>query len=469
MRGFVATALFLAASLSVFGQAQSVRAELGELDEPTRLLFVFDASNSMNAFWGGTRKIEAATRLLGEALNELYGIDGLELGLRVYGHQTTFVQGEQDCDDTELVVPIGSGNNMHIRTALKRIQARGTTPIAHSLELAANDFTDSRGRNVIILITDGIEACDGDPCAVSRALQEKNIIVKPFIIGIGLDDQFKETFRCVGNYFDATDTDTFREVLDIVIEQAMHDTTVEVDLIAQAATGQTPPVFETNVAITFEDAHSGATLERFVHTLNKRGLPDTLHVDPIPTYRVTAHTIPPMTLDSVRLNARDHNRIIFPNAGQGVLQTGFARNTRNPYGDFLVDVYAMDGCTPVHSHPLGADLKVLNGRYDLRFPTVPPTWVRDVQVQTGRVVPVEIAAPGDLVLDTGAAGYGAILDDAGATVIKFEANNPSGRYVLQPGRYHLVFRARGATSTDLSVQRTFTISSGNTTNLTTHG
>lgn len=461
--------VFFAMAFPSAGWTQSVRAEIGDLDEPTRLLFVFDASNSMNAFWGGTRKIEAATRLLGEALDELYGIDGLELGLRIYGHQTTFVQGEQDCDDTELVVPIGSGNNMHIRSALKRVQARGTTPIAHSLELAAEDFTDTKGRNVIILITDGIEACDGDPCAVSRALQAQNIIVKPFIIGIGLDDQFKETFRCVGNYFDATDTDTFREVLDIVIEQAMHDTTVEVDLIATAATGSTPPVFESNVAITFEDVHSGAILERFVHTLNKRGVPDTLHVDPIPTYRVIAHTIPPMVQDSVRLNARAHNRIIFPEAGQGVLQTGFARNSRNPYGDFMVDLYARGGCAPIHSHPLGDDLRVLNGRYDLRFPTVPPTWVRDVHVQTGLIVPVEIALPGNLVLDTGAAGYGAILDDAGETVIKFEASNPSGRYVLQPGRYHLVFRARGATSTDLSVQRTFTISSGNTTNLTTHG
>mgnify|MGYP001550847912 FL=1 len=165
---FAACVLYFLTAQAVWGQ--TVRDELGELSEPTRLLFVFDASNSMNAFWGGTRKIEAATRLLGESLNELYGIDGLELGLRVYGHQTTFVQGQQDCDDTELVVPIASGNNLHIRQALGRIQARGTTPIAHSLELAADDFEDTNGRNVIILITDGIEACDGDPCAVSRAL-----------------------------------------------------------------------------------------------------------------------------------------------------------------------------------------------------------------------------------------------------------------------------------------------------------
>jgi Ca-activated chloride channel family protein len=37
-------------------------------------------------------------------------------------------------------------------------------------------FNDTRKvRNVIILITDGIEACDEDPCAVSRALMAKGM------------------------------------------------------------------------------------------------------------------------------------------------------------------------------------------------------------------------------------------------------------------------------------------------------
>ena len=164
-------------------------------NENTHILFVFDASNSMNAFWEGSRKISVATELLSESLDGLYGIPGLQLGLRVYGHQTKFIQGAQDCDDTELVVPFSSGNNLVIKKSLSRIQARGTTPIARSLERAANDFPEEEGRKVIVLITDGIEACDEDPCAVSQMLQKKGVIVKPFIIGIGLEDEFKETFR----------------------------------------------------------------------------------------------------------------------------------------------------------------------------------------------------------------------------------------------------------------------------------
>ena len=61
-------------------------------EEVTRLLFVFDASNSMNAFWGRRRKWDVARELLTASVDSLYGIEGLEVGLRVYGHGTKHVQ-----------------------------------------------------------------------------------------------------------------------------------------------------------------------------------------------------------------------------------------------------------------------------------------------------------------------------------------------------------------------------------------
>jgi hypothetical protein len=103
--------------------------------QDTEILFVFDASNSMNAFWDGNRKIEVATRLLSESLEELYGIPGLELALRVYGHQTKFIEGKQDCDDTELVIPFARGNNLLIRKALSRLTSTGN--YSHRSILAA--------------------------------------------------------------------------------------------------------------------------------------------------------------------------------------------------------------------------------------------------------------------------------------------------------------------------------------------
>ena len=116
-----------------------------EEELPTRILFVFDASNSMNAFWGQRRKWDVARELLSASLDSLYRVEGVELGLRVYGHGTKHVQGQQDCDDTELIVPIGTGRNLIIQQELKKLRAQGTTPIARSLLLCADDFAQCEG------------------------------------------------------------------------------------------------------------------------------------------------------------------------------------------------------------------------------------------------------------------------------------------------------------------------------------
>ena len=446
-----------------YGQRQeaSVDAEAN-----THILFVFDASNSMNAYWEGKRKIEVATSLLSESLASLYGIPGLKLGLRVYGHQTKFVQGEQDCDDTELVVPLAEGNNLLIQKALGRIQARGTTPIARSLERTAEDFPAEEARKVIVLITDGIEACDEDPCAVSRMLQEEGIVVKPFIIGIGLEEEYKDTFRCVGNFFDAADPETFQEVLDIVIEQAMLDTSFEVDLID----GQGEATV-TNVATSLFDSNSGELLERFVHTLGPFGETDTIPVDPVPTYRVVVHTIPPLERDGVRFKPRKHNHVRFENAGQGSIIPQFARGERNAYGDLPIAIYRPGEPTPLVTLALNERLKVLAGEYDVFFPTYPPVRLEGIQIKEGQEAPVIIPQPGYLQLDAAAAGYGTILTDSGEVVYKWDVGtqNPSGRYLLQPGDYTVVYRSRSARSMAFSLTKQINIRSGFTTHLSLNG
>ena len=112
------------------------------------------------------------------------------MALRMYGHQSPVPP--QDCNDTKLEVPFAEGNASKIRQELRYVVPKGTTPIAHSLEMGGGDFPPDcdNCRNIIILITDGVEACDGDACAVSLELQRKGIILKPFVIGIGIDENF---------------------------------------------------------------------------------------------------------------------------------------------------------------------------------------------------------------------------------------------------------------------------------------
>ena len=205
----------------------------------SRILFIFDASNSMAGQWDGERKIDLAREILFEMIDTLEQKDKVELALRVYGHQSPVPP--QDCSDTRLEVPFGRMNAAKIRQTLDGIQPKGTTPIARSLAQAPEDFPPCGScRNIIMLITDGIEACDGDPCQVSLDLQKKGIILRPFVIGIGSDPGFRETFDCIGEYYDTPTQEEYREALKEVITQALNSTSAQINLLDNRSRPQRP-------------------------------------------------------------------------------------------------------------------------------------------------------------------------------------------------------------------------------------
>ena len=431
----------------------------------TRILFVFDASNSMNSVWGGHRKIETATNLLSESLQQLEPSEHLELALRVYGHGTNHVPGHQNCDDTELVVPFAEGSNLSIKNALSKLRARGTTPIARSLDKAASDFPDTPGRNVIVLITDGIEACDEDPCAVSNALQSKNILVKPFVIGMGIDEMMAETLRCIGNFYDASDPAAFEHILQLVLEQALENTTLHIDMLDGQGSATV-----TDIAYSFTDHRTEEHDPQWFHTLGYGNAADTIYVDPLPTYRLTIHSLPEVQLDSVRLNPGVHNVVSIPDMGTGYLTPQFARGVLSDYGDIDVQWTMTGECDVFYSSPIGQEIRLLEGNYDVTFPTHPTVTLEDVKVREGKHDVVELPAPGSLLIQDGASGFITILQTKDLSpVMHFAPHQLVKKQTLQPGDYTLLFRSRNARGTLYSIRKTFTINSGNTTYLNIHG
>ena len=239
--------LYILFSLTITSSYFSQENETGTI----RMLFIFDGSNSMNAQWEKSSKIKIAKALMTQTLDSLKYLDNVEVALRMYGHQTRIVPGQQDCSDTKLEVPFASGpdNYDKIKNKIRGLVPKGTTPIARSLEYAATDFPECDDcRNVIVLITDGIEACDEDPCAVALALRSKGIILKPFIIGVGLDTSYMDQFNCVGEFLSAETEDSFKSVLSFVISQALSNTTTQVKLYDAKNKAK-----ETNVTMSFYD------------------------------------------------------------------------------------------------------------------------------------------------------------------------------------------------------------------------
>jgi len=420
----------------------------------TRILFVFDASQSMYARWQSDMRINIAQRLLTNLLDSLKHVDNLELAIRIYGHQKNFPP--QDCDDSKLEVPFGRNNIERIKAKLKSIVPRGTTPIAQSLEAAANDFPQCDNcRNIIILITDGIEECGGDPCAVSRALQKKGIILRPFVIGIGRD--FSADFDCVGSYYDASSEEMFVQALRAVISQALNSTTVQVNLLDIYGNAS-----ETNINMTFYDNFSGIVKYNFIHTMNNRGLPDTIVIDHLTTYDIVVHSIPPVRKDSIKLIPGKHN-IIAIDVPQGYLTLkAFGMPL---YKDLKAIIRKKGTMETLFVQSFNEVQKFLVGKYDIEVLCVPRMYIKDVEISQNTTTTVEIPQPGIVVVQRPAAGYGSLYQEEKnelKLVLNLAENITQESIILQPGKYRVVFRTKFASHSINTVEKTFIIESGKT-------
>ena len=418
----------------------------------TRILFVFDGSQSMLGTWQSDKKITIANRMICNILDSLKDAENLQLGLRVYGHQKSFPP--QECNDSKLEVPIGFNTIPAIKSKLKQINPKGTTPIAASLELAGGDFTPCENcRNIIILITDGLEECKGDPCAVSLALQKKGVALKPFIIGIGRS--FKEQFDCVGTYFDATNERDFGAVLKVVISQALNSTTAQVNLLDEYGKAT-----ETNVNMTFYDDFSGLIKYNYIHTFDDRGLPDTLILDPMLTYNIVVHTIPPVGAQKIKLTPGKHT-IIPIDAPQGNLEM---KVSNFPAGKTIPVIVRKAGkMETLNVQYMSENIKYITGKYDLEFLTLPRLKVDNVEIKQSSTTTVEIPTPGIALIIPSVRGYGSLFkeeDNKLTWIYNLNEDGEQETIYLLPGKYRVVFRSKFANKAVYTIEKSFKIESG---------
>ncbi|MCL2413401.1 MAG: VWA domain-containing protein [Bacteroidales bacterium] len=426
----------------------------------SRILFIFDASNSMNARWESDTRINVARRILIEIVDSLANTPNVEMALRLFGHQSQFPP--MDCSDTRLEVPFAPNNARAIINMARGIIPRGSTPIAHSLEQAANDFPPCDNcRNIIILITDGIETCDGDPCAASEFLQRSGIALKPFVIGIGVGEDFAEAFGCVGRHFDAENESEFLSLFRVIISQALETTTAQVNLLDLDGNPS-----ETNVNMTFSDYFFGVVKFNYVHTKNIRGLSDTVTLDPLITYRMTVHSIPPVIVDSIVLLPGRHN-VIYAEVPQGQLRLIMTPGSTAARAQHTLAIIRKHGETEIiHVQNLNSVERYLVGNYDVEVLTMPRILIPNVRVDQSKITTVEVPRPGVAVIHKSVEGHGSLYveDETGMRLI--HNMNPTERIEtlhLQPGHYRVVLRSRFIPRANATMERRFTIEEGRTT------
>jgi hypothetical protein len=164
---------------------------------------IMDSSGSMAAETDtGESRINAAKRVLNQVIDAI-PVDRPELnvGFRVFGHEgdNTAAGRAESCQSSDLTVPVDGVDPDALREQVANYTPVGWTPIGLSLERAAADFpaASETVTNAIILVTDGLETCDSDPCAIATALKESDAAVTVYVVGLGLDEEELRITSCI--------------------------------------------------------------------------------------------------------------------------------------------------------------------------------------------------------------------------------------------------------------------------------
>lgn len=187
---------------------------------PSDILFILDGSGSM---WGqidAKAKIETAKTTMASLLDSTPS--DARIGLMTYG--TT---SKKSCTDVTVLNPVGADRSA-IKQSVAGLTPLGKTPIDLALAMGVKTLADTEPADTqksVVLISDGIETCDGDPCSVAGLAKSTGVAMKVHVVGFDVDQDARAQLECIANagggqYFNASDTDGFEQAMQAVVQVA---------------------------------------------------------------------------------------------------------------------------------------------------------------------------------------------------------------------------------------------------------
>ena len=225
-----------------------------------RAVIVFDASGSM---WGkvdGQTKIEIARASLKNLINDWN--PNIQLGLIAYGHRK-----KGDCNDIETIIPVGEVDKDKMISTVLSIMPKGKTPISRSLKKAAQELRYTEEKATVILISDGKETCDPDPCVTAKELEEQGIDFVTHVIGFNVDQKTDKQLECIAN---ATGGAYFSAKNATALNDAMRSIVKKVEIVEVVEKVKPKPVvkkLKNNLEITATEKEGGKWIEarHYIH------------------------------------------------------------------------------------------------------------------------------------------------------------------------------------------------------------
>jgi Mg-chelatase subunit ChlD len=157
-----------------------------------RMVLVLDASGSM---WGqlqGEAKIAIAKKVMADLIATIP--PSFQTGLTVYGHRR-----KGDCDDIEMIIPVGPHNAREMTAKVQAISPKGKTPLSAAVKQAAEALRYTEERATVVLVSDGLETCDIDPCELAAELAMSGVDFTVHVIGFDISVGDQERLRCLAD------------------------------------------------------------------------------------------------------------------------------------------------------------------------------------------------------------------------------------------------------------------------------
>lgn len=204
-------------------------------ESPSQLLLILDASGSM---WGqieGENKIVIARRILNDLIQGLP--EDTRVGLIAYGHRR-----KSDCEDIETVVLMDTIDKADMIQKINALNPTGMTPITKAVSQAFEILSSQEGAVTIVLVSDGIETCGGDPCQTVREAKIDGIDFVMHVVGFDVGEVDVSQLECTaqaggGLFFNAKNADELAAALDqaVAVPEELPNSRLSVKAVADGA------------------------------------------------------------------------------------------------------------------------------------------------------------------------------------------------------------------------------------------
>jgi Ca-activated chloride channel family protein len=226
-----------------------------------RFILLVDGSGSMWRQIDGKPKIFILREAIGKVIGQIDPKS--EVGIVAFGHRE-----KGNCSDIEEILAPVPFDPLTVQAAVDGIEPKGMTPLSDGVRVAAESLKFTEQKATVVILGDGEETCNADPCVVAEELEATGVDLTVHAIAFDIaDENGTAQLRCFaektgGLFLPVADMPELVDALSTVAEEVALPTLplpVPTELVAVNAT--TRAALEEPVTFTIGTATGPLTLD----------------------------------------------------------------------------------------------------------------------------------------------------------------------------------------------------------------